>query len=156
MRNRMKQRMASKPAPKTDSDDDSKENPSNNLIFSVAWGDVLGVIGSITGLVGISAALLWLFGFAHRLGGLRSMNFPRETYPSLPSVSYEQYIYLGIIPFISLIRDIGFGILIYYLTVIFVHIMCKGLFKLIKLPFLSSSLGIIIGIGSILRGLLIL
>lgn len=76
------------------------------------WNDVLRVLGSIAGFVGVASALLWLFGRFYYSGLFSAFGFPSL----LVSLAPEDYLEKGSPRLIFFIVDVLISFLLYYLA----------------------------------------
>jgi len=91
------------------------EKPSSNESFpasTLQWNDVIKVIGTIAGFVGLGGALLWLFGRYYFQGVISSFGFA-----SIPlSIAPEDYLESGVTNLLYFIMDILASGFLYYLA----------------------------------------
>ena len=93
-----------------------KETPiSDNSRFptpSLQWSDVISVIGTVAGFLGLGGALLWLFGRSFYAGLFAAFGFS----PLTVSIAPEDYLEKGTTSLVYFILDIVFTIFLYYLA----------------------------------------
>jgi len=79
---------------------------------TMQWNDVLQVLGSVAGFIGIGGGLLWLFGRYYYSGVFSAFGFS-----SLPiSLATEDYLETGSSRLLYLVMDILITIFLYYLA----------------------------------------
>lgn len=117
---------------------------STHQIFTFEWENVFRIIGSITGIAGIAAALLYVFGFARIVGKLESLGI-RDDYYSV-SIPHERYLLNGFIPFFSFIASIVGLLISYYIARALVQTIGQDILKRISRPFISLIAGVALGI----------
>ncbi|MEP7137918.1 MAG: hypothetical protein ABI904_23570 [Chloroflexota bacterium] len=82
---------------------------------SLQWNDIIKVIGSVAGFIGLGGALLWLFGRYFYTGLFSAFGFPSLTV----SIAPEDYLEKGISSLIYFFLDLLFTIFLYYLAYLF-------------------------------------
>lgn len=133
---------------RNDLEDNLNFKPSPRQTFTIEWDNVFRIIGSITGLTGISAALLWIFGFAEHGGSLDSMGLTNNLYFSIPN---EQYLLLGTIFFIKFISDIGAVFIIYFVANTVTEVFRKNILNRLLLFSIIGVIAFIYGIYLIIQ-----
>lgn len=95
----------------------------------INWNFVFRILGSVTGIAAVTGLLLWLLGYLRIYGYQEAISLPRLGYVSQ---TYEQTMVKGISFFISLITDIVFLLLIYFLVIIILPPFARYVTKLIR------------------------
>ena len=105
---------------------DANIQTSNELstppVFTFEWENVLRIIGSITGIAGVTGALLFLFGFAYNVGTSTAMGFPAD---SIITISNERYLILGLETFLFFLVSTGTNFSIYLIITISIRLATK-------------------------------
>jgi len=120
-----------------------KENSNQIEMLSTAtlkWNDVLRVLGSIAGFVGIAGSLLWLFGRSYYSGLLSAFGF---SYLSI-SLAPEDYLEKGVARLIYFIIDVLIAMLLYYLAYLARNLYHEKVNKQIKNRVLKITLILIL------------
>jgi hypothetical protein len=82
---------------------------------SLQWNDIIKVLGSIAGFIGLGGALLWLFGRSFYVGLLSSFGASSLTV----SIAPEDFLEKGTASLVYFILDILFTLFLYYLAYLF-------------------------------------
>ena len=82
---------------------------------SLQWNDIIKVVGSIAGFIGLGGALLWLFGRSFYAGLLSAFGASSLTV----SIAPEDFLEKGTTSLVYFILDILFTIFLYYLAYLF-------------------------------------
>jgi len=82
---------------------------------SLQWNDIIKVVGSVAGFIGLGGALLWLFGRSFYTGLFSAFGFSSLTV----SIAPEDYLEQGTTSLIYFFLDLLFTIFLYYLAYIF-------------------------------------
>jgi len=82
---------------------------------SLQWNDIIKVLGSIAGFIGLGGALLWLFGRSFYVGLLSSFGGSSLTV----SIALEDFLEKGTASLVYFILDILFTLFLYYLAYLF-------------------------------------
>ena len=95
---------------------------------NLQWTDVINVIGTIAGFVGLGGALLWLFGRYYYEGVFSSFGFA-----SIPiSIAPEDYVEKGAAGLLYFIMDILISIFLYYLAYLAKVLFYEKIFRRMK------------------------
>ena len=109
-----------------------KETPmSDNARFptpSLQWSDIISVIGTVAGFLGLGGALLWLFGRSFYAGFFAAFGFS----PLTISIAPEDYLEKGTTSLVYFILDILFTVFLYYLAYLFKIFYFEKILKHIK------------------------
>lgn len=127
---------------------DSEKFPAPTLL----WNDVLRVLGSIAGFVGITGAVLWLFGRFYFSGVFSAFGFASLSI-SLPP---EDYLERGSFRFVYLAIDILISILLYYLAYLAKIFYYENISKRIKNRLLNIISILIVFAVSIIAGVVLI
>ncbi|HSG42399.1 MAG TPA: hypothetical protein VLA72_04510, partial [Anaerolineales bacterium] len=94
---------------------DEKVTKTNKYPLSnLQWDDVLRILGSIAGFIGVAGALLWLFGRYFYSGAFSAFGFPSLAIALAP----EDYLERGAGRFVFFLIDLLGSILLYYFAYI--------------------------------------
>lgn len=95
---------------------------------SLQWSDVISVIGTVAGFLGLGGALLWLFGRSFYAGFFSAFGFS----PLTVSIAPEEYLEKGTRSLVYFVLDILFTIFLYYLAYLFKIFYYERILKHIK------------------------
>jgi hypothetical protein len=119
---------------------------------TLEWNDILRVVGSIAGFVGIASALLWLFGRFYYSGFFTAFGFPSL----LISLAPEDYLEKGSSRLIYFIIDILIGILLYYLAYLSKILYQEKIRNRIKNRLINVALILLVFASSTLGGVFLI
>jgi hypothetical protein len=130
----------------------SKNDSSKSVKPTIELNDVLRLLGSIAGFVGIASALLWLFGRYYYSGLFTSFGFPAL----LISLAPEDYLEKGSSRLVFFIIDIFIGIMLYYLAYLAKVLYQERIRKRIKNRLINFTLVLLIFSVSIVGGVFLI
>jgi len=87
---------------------------TSHQVFVFEWDNLLRVIGIVTGITGVAAALLYLFGYAYVTRYLFALGIRDEFYNV--SIANERYLLAGISPFLVFILNVTLLLISYFLA----------------------------------------
>lgn len=116
---------------------------STRQIFTFEWDNILRVIGVITGITGVTAALLYILGYIQVAGTLDSLGISQGHY--WVSLSNEFYLLSGVIPFLEFILNIASLLIFYLIARAIIQTVGRDILIKIKNPFIALSIGAILG-----------
>ena len=111
----MKQGKSKTPESQKDSETTIKIEDERFPTPSLQWNDIIKVVGSVAGFIGLGGALLWLFGRSFYAGLFSAFGFSSLTV----SIAPEDYLEQGTTSLVYFFLDLLFTIFLYYLAYIF-------------------------------------
>jgi hypothetical protein len=87
---------------------------ASHQVFAFEWDNMLRIIGVVTGITGIAAALLYLFGYTYVTSYLFSLGI-RDEYYSV-SIANERYLLAGFFPFLRFILNVTLLLIGYFIA----------------------------------------
>jgi hypothetical protein len=90
------------------------DNPNSHQVFAFEWDSILRVIGVVTGITGVAAALLYFFGYAYVTRYLYALGI-RDEYYSV-SIANERYLLAGFFPFLVFILNVTLLLISYFIA----------------------------------------
>ncbi len=112
-------------------------------IFTFEWEHVLRVIGVITGITGIVAALIYVFGYVQVFQRLTSLGIQNDYFSV--SLHHEFYLINGVLPFIIFATNVAWIPILYLFFRGLMQTVGRDILKRIRHPLVSLSTGVALG-----------